>query len=105
MKKVYVNPDTLLDRITESEKRIELDEKALKGLPHLLIEYEKDLLDQTKHSQTCNKIFEYLDIPAVKVKTKLTRTSTDDLSKTIDNFGEVKSVLENTKYSDLLTSS
>lgn len=104
LQKIYVNPDTLLNRIKESEKRVELDQQALTGLPHLLIEYEQDLLDQTQHSQTCNKIFEYLDIPTVEVKTKLTRTSANDLSKIIENFDEVKSVMENTKYANLLTS-
>lgn len=104
LQKIHVNPDTLLNRIKVSEKRVELDQQALKGLPHLLIEYEKELLDQSKHSQTCNKIFEFLGIPAVEVETKLTRTSANDLSEIIENFDEVKSVMESSKYSDMLTS-
>jgi hypothetical protein len=105
LRKIHVDCETLLNRIRESEERVELDQQILKDVPHLLIEYEKDLLDQSLHSQTCDKIFKYLGIPSVEVKTKLTRTSTDDLSKTIENYDEVKATLENTKYFDLLTSS
>ena len=87
-----------------SEQRVELDQRILEHIPYLLIEYEKDLLDQSLHTQTCRKIFDYLHIPPVEVQTKLTRTSTDDLSETINNYEEIKRVLEDTKYADLLTS-
>jgi len=105
LRKIHVDCEALLERIRESEARVDLDQRILKDIPHLLIEYEKDLLDQSLHSQTCNKVFEYLGIPAVEVETKLTRTSTDDLSRTIENYDEVKATLENTKYFSLLTSS
>lgn len=105
LRKIHVDCEALLERIRESEERVKLDQQILKDIPHLLIEYEKDLLDQSLHSETCKKIFEYLGIPTVEVETKLTRTSTDDLSQTIENYDEVKATLENTKYFTLLTSS
>ena len=104
LQKIHVNSDTLLNRIKVSEQRVELDQKILEQIPYLLIEYENDLLDQSQHAQTCRKIFDFLQIPPVEVQTRLTRTSTDDLSKTIDNYEEIRKVLEKTKYADLLTS-
>lgn len=104
LQKIYVDSDKLLNRIKISEQRVALDEKILQGIPYLLIEYEKDLLDQTQHALSCRKIFDFLHITVVDVQTRLTRTSTDDLSKTIDNYEEIKKVLDNTKYADLLTS-
>jgi hypothetical protein len=104
LRKIHVDSESLLDRIKVSEQRVELDQRILEHIPYLLVEYEKELLDQSQHAQTCHKIFDYLHIPGVEVQTKLTRTSTDDLSKTIDNYDEIKKVLENTKYSGLLTS-
>lgn len=104
LQKIHVDSAKLLERIKVSEQRVAQDEMILEGIPYLLIEYEKELLDQSQHSLSCRKIFEYLHIPTVDVQTKLTRTSTNDLSKTIDNYEEIKKVLENTKYAHLLTS-
>ena len=104
LEKIWVDCNDLLDSLKASERRMEIDQDVLQGIPHLLVDYEDDLLDASKHDQTCKRVFKFLGISDAKVQSKFRRTSSNDLSNTIENYNEVKKFLSNTKYSDLMQS-
>jgi len=102
LEKIRVDCNDLLDRLKASERRLEVDQDVLEGIPHLYIDYESDLLDANHHAKTCSRMFEFLGIPDTSVKAKFKRTSSDDLSETIENYEEVKEFLSKTKYAEWL---
>ena len=104
LEKIWVDCDELLVSLRASERRIENDQDVLQDVPHLLVDYENDLLDASKHDQTCKRVFKFIGISDAKVQSKFRRTSSDDLSNTIENYNEVKKFLNNTKYADLMQS-
>lgn len=84
--KVGVDCETIL-RLTKKRKDLLSEEqKALEGIPHMTIEYERDLLRQVSHQRTADMIFQYLGLSSITVDTSLFRTSTDNLADLIENY-------------------
>jgi hypothetical protein len=104
LKKVKVECETLLNDLHDGERRSAIDEGIVKDIPHLLVEYETDLLDAERHPKTCARIFEYLELAGALVSSGLGKTSTDDLSESIENYQELETILRNTKYYSALLS-
>ncbi len=104
LEKIHVDCNDLLDHLKASERRLDVDQDVLEDIPHLHIDYESDLLDAKHHAKTCSRMFEFLGIPdtSASVKAKFKRTSSDDLSETIENYEEVKEFLSKTKYAEWL---
>ncbi|MEO2030931.1 MAG: hypothetical protein ABGZ35_02485 [Planctomycetaceae bacterium] len=75
---------------------------VLRNLPHLLINYEDDLLWPDCHQQTCNRIFRYLGCDSQTVMTTHTRRSPADLSEVVSNFDEVVTAVEQAGLSEFL---
>jgi LPS sulfotransferase NodH len=51
------------------------EERLLKKIPHLRINYEHDLMDPAMHQITANKVFNFLNIPYAEVSTDCIPTS------------------------------
>ena len=99
LQKVQINCASLLKDLEELERIMLKDEEIMNQIPNLLIEYERDLLNSSCHTATCRKIFKYLNIREnVEVQSNLRRTSTDDISDTVENYAELEATLKNTKY-------
>ena len=78
------------------------EKKIIEALPHITIAYERDLLSAEQHQATADKIFDYLGLASVAVKTKCVRTSSDNLADFIENYEEVVNVISQTKYAKFL---
>jgi len=104
LRKVSIDTELLLQHLDESRKLTERDDQLLSSIPHLRIDYETGLLDPAEHTRTTAKIFSYLGLGNVSVSTALKRTSTDDLSQTIENYEELEQALNATPYERFLRS-
>ena len=96
--KLKVDCELLLKGIVYSEEVERTEEENLKNIPHIKVYYEKDLLDNSKHQQTADRIFKYLDLKSCKVQTSLKKMSTENLRDMIENYDEVYDFFKNTKY-------
>lgn len=87
-------------------KRAELysaqEAEVLASLPHLSIVFEDDLLRVENHQKTVDKIFAYLGLPAVPVKTIFVKTFAEWKSLTIQNDEELKQMISQTEYAKFL---
>lgn len=101
-KKFVFNFDKLMNQIQWIEKCKQREKEILEGLDYLYICYEDDLLDNSKHQQTLDKIFDYLDVESVPVGTNLFRTTSDQLSDFIENYDEIAEAVKKTKYAKFL---
>lgn len=102
LQSVRINCNNLLSILGVRQRLTQQEIEILADLPHLSLSYEDELLSADSHQVTLNKIFKYLDIAQVPVKAYLARTSTDDLSKSVENYNEVVSVLKKTEYAKYL---
>jgi len=88
----------------QNRENLKLQEKEmLVQLPYCLeVIYEDELLNSEQHQKTADRVFEYLGVDSVPVKTTLIKASSDKLSDMIENYEEVSSVISKTKYAKFL---
>jgi hypothetical protein len=102
--KVPLDCGNLIQRLERREKFLQNEEKILKGLSHITLTYEGDLLHAENHQRTTDKLFDYLATPRVPVATQWAKSGKSELSTIIENYEEVSQTLAGTKYADLLLS-
>lgn len=91
-----------MEKIRGRAANLEKEKIALKNIPHLTIIYEKDLLESENHQATLDRIFDYINIHSVKVKTKYSKTTPSKLSDIVKNYDELKEVIRNTEFAKFL---
>ncbi len=101
--KIKVDCKELLEGIKYSEIVEKTEEENLKNIPHLKLIYENDILDNSVHQETADKVFRFLGLNSCKVKTNLKRIVNEDLKESIINYDEIYSSLKDTKYSKYLS--
>lgn len=90
--------------VTQMEKNLatnELVASLLAPYPHLALVYEDDLLDRAHHQRTADRVFDFLEVPRVRVETTLVRTGRRDLSY-IANLPAVVAALRGTRFAPFL---
>ncbi|OAD19126.1 hypothetical protein THIOM_005255 [Candidatus Thiomargarita nelsonii] len=100
--KYYINIEEFIKKIQRQETHLFNEKKVLEQIPHITITYEDDLLIAGQHQKTADRVFEYLGIESIPVKTQFKRTTTDKLSDFIENYEEIVSVLCQTKYAKFI---
>jgi hypothetical protein len=100
--KIKADCDILMASIKYGEEIEKTEEENLKDIPSLKLIYERDLLDNSRHQETADRIFSYLGLKTHKVKSQYKRVSPPDLRDTIINYDEVYNYFKNTEYFDLL---
>jgi len=102
LKKINIDCQLLLGIMNYYEELDRLEEESLKSLHHIRLNYEEDLLDNSKHQSTSNKVFEYIGIENFPVNTKLKKIIPENLENIILNYGEVYNFVSKTKFSNYL---
>lgn len=102
LEKIEIDCDELLREMRGRWMLLEKEKEVLKNLPHLTINYEDHLLSAEKHQKTLDRIFSYLDVLSMSVKTDLLKITTDRLSDFIENYEEVIQILEKSEFSEFL---
>ncbi|MEJ5201243.1 MAG: hypothetical protein WHV66_03320 [Anaerolineales bacterium] len=77
-----------------------LEDRVLQNLPYLRLYYEDDLCDASHQQLAVDRISAYLGIPSASIGTNLQKTTPDDLASIIENYDEIKSFIQGTKYAE-----
>ena len=101
-KKIIINCEQLLVGLQRREIYQIKEQEILKNLDHIKVIYEEDLLLTENHQKTSDRIFNYLGLDSVPVKTNLVKTTSNQLSDVIENYEEVVEKLSQTKYAKFL---
>jgi len=101
--KVKVDCEQLIEGIEYGEIVNETEAENLRNIDHITITYEDDIIENSSHQETADKIFRYLGLKTVKVKTDLKRIVPEDLKEVILNYDEVYNFFKDTKYIKYLT--
>ena len=100
--KVKINGTRALKEAYEREYYSREEDKIMQDLDCCRIVYERDLLQQSFHQRTLNRIFKYLGVRTVSVTSELIRMVPNRLDEVIENFQELQSVLQGTSLEHLL---
>lgn len=100
---VSIDCDRLLEIISSRQKLLRQEENSLEGIPHITINYETDLLDQTSQQRSVNMICDSLGIDSSQVETSLSRIVSDNLESMLKNHAEVISRMTESEYSEYLS--
>ncbi|GGA30024.1 hypothetical protein [Okeania sp. KiyG1] len=95
------------NKLIELLKRREIyrvkEKEILEKLDHIKVIYEEDLLLEENHQNTCDRIFNYLGLESIPIKTKLVKTTSNQLSDVIENYEEFVEKISQTKYAKFLS--
>lgn len=105
-KKVRLDPDTILDILTQSQENLDQRLDRLRALPQdrvLSIRYEN--LFESPQSQDFyrQQVFEFLGVPDLTIKSKHTKLTKDNLEDVIENYEEIRQIVKGTTFEHLLT--
>ncbi|MBN1147487.1 MAG: sulfotransferase [Anaerolineales bacterium] len=100
-----VSSEALLEKIERFEHLVAAHEQVLGQLPNLELFYERDLLNESQHQTTVDRIADYLGIPRAKVMTDLVKVAADDISQFISNADELENYIQSTKYAHFISNS
>lgn len=91
--------DTMLKGL---EGLSDFENEILQNVSHLKINYETDLLQAAKHQTTVNRVCQFLDIPNIRSKTNLKKSTPIRWEDVITNFSEFEAYLLNSPYQKFL---
>jgi len=89
----------------EVELRIAYDQQeqiALKGIKHIRVVYEDELMETKNHQVTIDKILDYIQLNPKPVKTKMKRINSFFIEDIILNFSELTTLLKKKGWLDYL---
>jgi hypothetical protein len=69
------------------------ERESVVGLPHLRLEYERDLLQAERHRETCGRVYDFLGLDSAPVTTQHVRASFDRVSDYVENHEELIAVV------------
>lgn len=99
---IHIDCNELIEKMKNQEMYIAQEEDVLADLPHMTIIFEDDLFETENHQRTAGKVFAYLGLPFVPVKTISLKESYKPLSKLVQNYEELKQVISRTEYAKFL---
>jgi LPS sulfotransferase NodH len=102
-KKLKIDSQQLMGLLEWRETMTRREKQALAGTSYLPLVYEDHLLNPIQHQQTLNRVFDYLDVETIPVKTRFHKTTTGQISDFIENYSEIESLIAQTGYKRFLS--
>ncbi|MEO1621136.1 MAG: hypothetical protein AAFU53_08900 [Cyanobacteria bacterium J06632_3] len=100
--KIVVDMGILMKMLTRHGSIDQKAQEAMVNIPHLALSYESDLLNAAQHSGTAQRVFEYLRVRSIPVKTAMKKIAASHLSDDIGNWDEVVENLSQSQYAHYL---
>ncbi|MGB3510837.1 MAG: hypothetical protein WBA93_16720 [Microcoleaceae cyanobacterium] len=100
--KITIDCNELLEGFERRDIYRLKEQEILENLDHITVVYEEDLFLLENHQKTSDRIFDYLGLESVPVKTNLIKTTSNQLSDVIENYEEVVKKVSQTTYAKFL---
>jgi|GEM_PF-3016651 len=102
---IEFDADTFIGFLEYIDEYNQNDRSSIQNYPHLSICYEEDLLDNSQHTDTLKKIYQFLGIKKRLYRKKIytTKIVPEDRSEIIRNWADIKKRVQATKYREFLT--
>ncbi len=100
--RVRIESDELTREIATREAWTRAEEEAIAGLERCLVEYEDDLADSSRWNATMERVFRFIGVTPVPVRTELRRTDERDYRDVIENYAEMLATVRKGAYGHYL---
>jgi LPS sulfotransferase NodH len=104
VKKIKIDKKELFYWLELSEMRELKEELLLSGVEHYNLIYEKNLENPDRHKATVDGVCDYLGIDRGWVATQYRKVSPEKLIDSIENYQDLKDILNKTRYEKYLIS-
>jgi LPS sulfotransferase NodH len=92
----------LWETIKDCEKQEQFNQQVINQTPCLKLIYEEDLLEESSHQNTLDKICDFLNLEHSLAKTKYAKILPDKMQNYISNYDELKQEFQRTCYQQYL---
>ncbi len=99
---IHLDTGAVVTELIKLEKSSLLFDKLFQQLAAVSIVYETDLLATSAHQGTLERLFSWLQLFTVPVQTELVKTTSEQLSDVVQNYGELAVRLNGTRYGQFL---
>ena len=100
--KLEISPEEIIHKIKLFEEDARLDREVMANVPHVLIEYERDLENQYSHQNTLNRCCKALEIDSVKARTNFVKLAPKKNESYITNWDEIYNLIASSAYQSYL---
>lgn len=100
--RVRIDPVVILAKIDSLKRQSQDETRALEGIPHLRIEYERDLLDDDVRDLTLVQIHSMLGVSARPGSSVLLPTYDSPLHQVVANYAEIVDCVRHSCHADVL---
>jgi LPS sulfotransferase NodH len=95
---IRIDVGELIENLKARQRQAAAERQALASLPHLVVEYENDLVGAENQQCALHRIFEYVGVHPHKVNTVFRKVTAERLEDGVSNFVELEEALRNTEY-------
>jgi hypothetical protein len=100
---LHLEPTGLIARMYWLEDTIKYTHDSVADIPHETVWYEDDLVDESRHQSTVDRIVRRLGLDPMPVRTSLVRGAGDKpYAELVENWDEVVDVLGRTRFAEWL---
>ena len=99
---VHIEPAALLAKIDALKRRSLAEIQALEGIPHLRIEYERDLVDDSVRDLTLSRIHVMLGVSAMPGSSVVLPTYDRPTHQVVANYKEIVDCVRHSCHADVL---
>ncbi|MCG8423417.1 MAG: hypothetical protein MJE77_36415 [Proteobacteria bacterium] len=99
---VHIDLDELMETLKFQEWCLVKEKRALHSVPHLTMEYERDLLTEEAQRDSLSRVYGYLGLASHQANTEFRKVTSRKLSDSVENFAELAEALSKTEYARFL---
>jgi LPS sulfotransferase NodH len=99
---VRIEPAAILNKIDSLKRQSHDETRALEGIPHLPIEYERDLVDDTVRGLTLSRIHVMLGVSAIPGSSVFLPTYDRPMHQLVANYEEIVDCVRHSCHADVL---
>ncbi len=99
---VRIDPAAILAKIDVLKRQSLAETRALEGIPHLRIEYEKDLVDDSGRDLTLSRIHVMLGVSIKPGSSVLLPTYDRPMGQVVENYEEIVDCVRHSCHADVL---
>lgn len=100
--KIHLEPTGFCKRLVWSDMLLRYEERCLRDIPHVLVDYDRDLTEETTQRATAGRIFEALGLEPLPVSSGLRKMLPGKPQDTIENYAEVAEAVRQAGLGHLL---
>jgi hypothetical protein len=100
--RLRIEPELFRQLVENRAITTEWEAATLAGIPHVAVEYERDLLDPARWDETTAGLFDHLGLAPRPVTTTLRKINTGPIGALVDNYEDIVSMFTGTQFEPLL---